>query len=119
MLAGPLFILLIIGCSPYKSTVARIGSVFCKFEWECSTAGIFKLDPVFAKKIVIHRANLVITWYDFSFSIRIHLCAVRKKDFRKCSVIGDFEKFFGNVRLIFVICSVRFCLLFQENIAQS
>ena len=30
--------------------VGRIGSVFCKFEWECSITGIFKLDTVLAKK---------------------------------------------------------------------
>ena len=44
------FIILILWCFTYKLTVARIGSLFGKFESECSITGIFGLDAVFAKK---------------------------------------------------------------------
>lgn len=44
------FIILILWCFTYKLTVTRIGSLFGKFESECSITGIFGLDAVFAKK---------------------------------------------------------------------
>ena len=34
------FILSILECLSFELTVARIGSLFCKFECECSIAGI-------------------------------------------------------------------------------
>ena len=44
------FILSVLGCFSCELIAARIESAFCKFELECSIAGIFKLETVFAKK---------------------------------------------------------------------
>ena len=51
-LHGLIFILSILRCWSFELTVAKIGSLFYKFKWECSIATIFKLDTVFAKKFL-------------------------------------------------------------------
>ena len=55
----------------YELTVARIGSVVCKFEWECSVACIFKLDTAFAKKTPLKLDQISVSFdMTFGFSIR-------------------------------------------------
>ena len=51
-----IFILSILGYLSHELTIARIGLAFCKFE--CSVAGIFKVNIIFAKKYVKSGANL-------------------------------------------------------------
>ena len=88
------FILSIPGCLWYELTVARIRSIFCKFDWECLLAGIFKLGTVFSKQSL--KVELISSSFDltFPFSIRLifHLWLllrkVRQYCLPKCLVIG-------------------------------
>lgn len=47
-----LFVIQIIKTKNYFFDLFRIGSLFYKFEWEWSIAGLFKLDTVLQKKLL-------------------------------------------------------------------
>ena len=65
------FIRSVLGCLWYELTVTRIGSAFCKLEWECAVAIIFKLDTTFAKKSLKVEQSSLSFDMTFCFSIKI------------------------------------------------
>ena len=128
------FILSILGCLLYELTVARIRSLFCKFEWKCSIAGMFKLEIVLAKKslkeeqisssvdmTLLFSTTLLFSFFD-TFCIKwannsLPKCPVISNFYRiervKIWFSSGFEKFFAKVPLSFLVCSVSFRFIFQ------